>query len=207
MNDIAIVGIHTGIGKTIASAILAQAIQADYWKPIQAGGLDDSDTIKVKSLVSSSNSFFHPEAFRLKLAMSPHAAAEKEGVKIELSKIILPKSNRSIVVETAGGLLSPINNTKTNLDLLNHLQLPVILVTKNYLGSINHTMLTYSQLIQNNIKVKGIVFNGISNPDTEDFIIRNTGLSVLFSINEEKLIDRSIVMQYAQQVNLKLLYQ
>jgi dethiobiotin synthetase len=200
LNNIAIVGIHTGIGKTIVSAILVEAFKADYWKPIQAGDLENSDTIVVKNLVSNSNSFFHTEAYRLTHSMSPHAAAKLEDINIELKKIILPKSDKPIVVETAGGLLSPVNDSCTNLDLIIHLKLPVVLVTKNYLGSINHTMLTAAVLKQNNILIKGLIINGIANKSTEDFILENTGLKKLFFLNEEKVLTKEVIKKYANNL-------
>jgi dethiobiotin synthetase len=138
MKKIAIVGIHTGIGKTITSAVLTEALQADYWKPIQAGELDNSDTITIKNLISNTKSVLHPEAYQLGLAMSPHTAAEKENKHITLSSIVLPQTDNLLLIETAGGLHSPINHQQTVLDLILHLKTSVILVSKNYLGSINH---------------------------------------------------------------------
>lgn len=197
MKSIAIAGIHTGIGKTIVSAIVTQALQADYWKPVQAGNAEATDTIEVKRLVSNPGSIFYKEAYFLKEAISPHAAAEKEGIQIEIEKINLPNPTRQTIVETAGGLLSPVTSTATNLDILLHLRLPVILVSKNYLGSINHTMLTFEVLNKNHIEIKGIVFNGPENPASENFILSNTGLTRLLSVKEEVLFDKEKVKQYA----------
>jgi dethiobiotin synthetase len=197
MQSIAIVGIHTGIGKTIVSAIVAEALQADYWKPVQAGNAEATDTTEVKRLVSNPVSTFHKEAYFLKEAISPHAAAEKEGIQIEIEKINLPNPRRQTIVETAGGLLSPITPVKTNLDVLLHLRLPVILVSKNYLGSINHTMLTFDVLNKNRLEIKGIVFNGPENPASESFILSNTGLIKLLSVKEEVLFDKEKVKHYA----------
>lgn len=197
MQSIAIVGIHTGIGKTIVSAIVTEALQADYWKPVQAGNAESTDTMEVKRLVSNSMSIFYKETYFLKEAISPHAAAEKEGIQIEIEKINLPDPLRQTVVETAGGLFSPVTSTSTNLDILLHLRLPVILVSKNYLGSINHTMLTFDALAKNHIEIKGIVFNGPENPASENFILSNTGLTKLLSVKEEARFDREKIKQYA----------
>ena len=197
MQSIAIVGIHTGIGKTIVSAIVAEALQADYWKPVQAGNAEATDTIEVKRLVSNPISTFYKEAYFLKEPISPHAAAEKEGIQIEIEKINLPNPLRPTIVETAGGLLSPVTSTLTNLDILLHLRLPVILVSKNYLGSINHTMLTFDVLTKNHIEIKGIIFNGPENPASENFILSNTGLTKLLSVKEEVLFDSEKVKHYA----------
>jgi dethiobiotin synthetase len=197
MQSIAIVGIHTGIGKTIVSAIVTEALQADYWKPVQAGSAEATDTFEVKRLVSNPESIFYKEAYFLKEAISPHAAAEKEGIQIEIEKINLPNPLRQTVVETAGGLLSPVTSTSTNLDILLHLRLPVILVSKNYLGSINHTMLTFEVLTKNHVEIKGIVFNGPANPASESFILSNTGLTKLLSVKEETIFDKEKIKYYA----------
>ncbi|RYF93061.1 MAG: dethiobiotin synthase, partial [Chitinophagaceae bacterium] len=151
MNSIAIVGIHTGIGKTITSAVFVEGYGLDYWKPVQAGNLEATDTMEVERLVTNSTVTFHPEAYRLRAAMSPHASAAEEGVYIDPSKLVLPTTTRPMVVETAGGLMSPISNGLTNLELVISLQIPVVLVSKNYLGSINHTMLTHEVLCQHGI--------------------------------------------------------
>lgn len=197
MQSIAIVGIHTGIGKTIASAIVAEALQADYWKPVQAGNAEATDTMEVKRLLSNPVSTCYKEAYFLKEAISPHAAAEKEGIQIEIEKIDLPNPLRRTIVETAGGLLSPVTPILTNLDIVKRLRLPVILVSKNYLGSINHTMLTFDELNKNHLEIKGIIFNGPENPASENFILSNTGLTRLLTIKEEVLFDREKVKDYA----------
>jgi dethiobiotin synthetase len=202
MQSIAIAGIHTGIGKTIVSAILAEALQADYWKPVQAGNADATDTMEVKRLVSNPSSIFYKEAYFLREAISPHAAAEKEGIQIELEKIKLPNPLRQTIVETAGGLLSPVTAVKTNLDILLQLRLPVVLVSKNYLGSINHTMLTFEVLKKSNLEIKGIIFNGPENAASENFILSNTGLTKLLSVKEEVFFDKEKVKHYAGLVPL-----
>src|SRR2546425_11473438 len=114
--NVAIAGIHTGIGKTIASALLCEALQADYWKPVQAGSLEETDSDIVRKLVANSTTVIHQEAFRLTQPMSPHAAARIDGVKIEIEKLHIPKTNNHLIIETAGGLMSPLNDEETNLD-------------------------------------------------------------------------------------------
>ena len=113
-----ITGISTDVGKTVASAILVEALQADYWKPIQAGDLDNSDTHKVQNLISNTKSRFHPNAFALKTPMSPHAAAEIDGISIDIKQIIVPKTKNHLVIEGAGGLLVPINDTQTIFEII-----------------------------------------------------------------------------------------
>src|SRR5471030_1625333 len=102
-----ITGIGTGIGKTIVSAILVEKLKADYWKPVQAGDLDNSDTLLVKSLVSNSASKFYPEAYRLTQPFSPHKAAELDGIEIDQATIVAPKTDNQLIIEGAGGLMVP----------------------------------------------------------------------------------------------------
>ncbi len=203
MRNIGIIGIHTEIGKTVTSAVITEALGCDYWKPIQAGELDNSDTAVVKSLISNTQTVFHPEAFRLQLAMSPHAAADREKKEIELDRIKLPITNNRLVIETAGGLLSPINYFQTNLDLILHLNLPVIVVSKSYLGSINHTMLTIQVLKQNKIEIKGIIFNGEKNIESENFILLNAKVNYLGNIYKET-INKAMIANYAEKLKSHL---
>jgi dethiobiotin synthetase len=197
MRSFAIVGIHTGIGKTITSAIFAQGLKMDYWKPVQAGNLDATDTMEVQRLVTDPTVQFHPEVYRLKAAISPHAAAAKEGLQIDAAKLVLPAATKPVIVETAGGLMSPISHEITNLDLIKSLRLPVVLVSRTYLGSINHTMLTWEVLRLHNIEILGIVFNGIINQASEEFILQHTGLQKLLNIEEETNLDKDRVRYYA----------
>src|SRR5882757_7462228 len=155
-----ITGIGTGIGKTIISAIVTERLKADYWKPIQAGDLDDSDTLKVQSLVSNSISRFYPEAYRLTQPYSPHKAAAIDKIVIDIQNIIPPKTENQLIVEGAGGLMVPLNDSFLMIDVIKKLNAKVILVSQNYLGSINHTLLSLHALKQYDIPVMGIIFNG-----------------------------------------------
>ena len=194
-----ITGIDTGIGKTVASAIIREALQADYWKPIQCGDLDRSDTLKIKSLSSSQGQFFK-ERFSLKNPLSPHQAAAKEGLSINLSDFSLPQTKNWLVVEGAGGVLVPLNEKETILDLIKELKTPAIVVTKNYLGSLNHTLLTISALLSKNIPIAGLIFNGKENPELESFLCKKTGIPHLLSIKEENSLSKNIITKYANQL-------
>ena len=152
MRKIFVTGIGTDVGKTIASAIITEALQADYWKPIQAGLYPLTDKEKVKSLISNKTSVFHPESYLLKEPMSPHAAAEMEGVTIDLNTIIVPATKNTLIIEGAGGIMVPINNHSFVLDLIEKLNAEVVLVVQNYLGCINHSLLTINALKQKGIK-------------------------------------------------------
>ena len=199
MKSYFITGIGTDVGKTVAAAILTEALQADYWKPVQAGALDFTDTDTVRSLVSNPVSVFHPEAYRLKMAASPHRAAAAEGIEIDVHNMHLPQTENNIVVEGAGGLMVPLNKRFLMLDLVQQLGLEVVLVSRNYLGSINHTLLTAEVLRYRKVPVAGIIFNGEENAASEDFIVKYTGLRRLPSIRQEADFCKQAVAAYAKE--------
>ncbi|MCX6351719.1 MAG: dethiobiotin synthase [Bacteroidetes bacterium] len=201
--SISIVGIHTGIGKTICSAIICEALGYDYWKPVQAG-LQDTDTEFIRENVSNPRCIIHPEKYKLQMPASPHYAAALEGIEIKREDFFLPSTQNKIVVETAGGLMSPLAKGFLNIDLVEYLKLPVVLVSNNYLGSINHTLLTYEALKERNIPIKGMVFIGEPTPATEEFILEHTGLPLLFSIPVFKKINKESIHQFAANLKVKL---
>ncbi len=168
MNTIFVTGIGTNVGKTVASAILCEALEADYWKPVQSGFEEGTDAEFLKSLITNKKSVIHPETYKLKLASSPHIAARKEEIKIDLDKIVeeflkmqssIANRQSSIIIEGAGGLMVPLNENEFVIDLIKKLNAKVILLSKNYLGSINHSLLTASVCKQNNLDVLGWMFN------------------------------------------------
>ena len=195
-----ITGIGTEVGKTIASAIITQALKADYWKPIQAGELDTSDTMKVQSLVSNEKSKFHTERYRLNEPMSPHASAKKDNITIDINQIDTPKTNNHLIIEGAGGLLVPLNNKDTILNLIKKTKCEVILISKHYLGSINHSLMSIEILKKNNIPIKGILFNGEENKETEDIIVKMTGINVLGRIEIIKNLNRKKIDDIAEKI-------
>ena len=192
-----ITGISTEVGKTIVSAIITEALEADYWKPIQAGDLDNSDTHKIEKLISNSKSVFHPNSYALQTPMSPHAAAKIDGVSIKTDKITTPKTNNTLVIEGAGGLLVPLNDTHTILDLIQP-DYKVIVVSRHYLGSINHTLLTVKLLQEKGFDVS-IIFSGNEHPSTEEIIKKMTGIPVIGRVNEEPYFDKNVVKEYADK--------
>ncbi len=202
MSTYFITGISTEVGKTVASAIVTEALEADYWKPIQAGDLDNSDTQKVERLVSNKISKFHPNAYALNTAMSPHAAAEIDGLVIELDTIIVPKTKNNLVIEGAGGLLVPINNKNTILDLIKP-DYNVIVVSRHYLGSINHTLLTLNLLKEHGFDAS-LIFSGNEHKTTEEIIQKMTQVNVIGRINEEPYFDDNVVREYAELFKDKL---
>ena len=194
-----VTGIGTEVGKTIVSAIITEALKADYWKPIQAGDLHHSDTDKLRALVTNNNSIFHKEAFRLNHPMSPHAAAQRDGVHIQLKDIQIPKTTNHLIIEGAGGLMVPLNNKDCIIDLIPKLDCEAVLVSRNYLGSINHTLLSIEALQKRGIPIKGIIFNGAENKETEKVILKMTNVSLLGRVMEEKDFDPMVIRKYAAQ--------
>jgi dethiobiotin synthetase len=193
-----VTAIGTDSGKTFFSAILCEALQADYWKPVQAGVPRDTDT--VKSLVSNAVTKFHKETFLLNTPASPHAAAKKDNTTIALKKFVVPSVETDLVIEGAGGCLVPLNDNDFVIDLAKVFSAQLILVSNLYLGSINHTLLSADYLKKNKFDIKGIVFNGASNPDSEEIILKHTGFSCLLSMNQEKEVNKEVVRKYAAQL-------
>jgi len=196
MNTYFVTGISTEVGKTIASAIITEALEADYWKPIQAGELNYSDTYKVEKLISNNKTIFHPNTYALNAPMSPHAAAAIDGIQIELKNIKPPKIKNTLVIEGAGGLYVPLNDTETIFDLIKP-KYKVIVVSRHYLGSINHTLLTVNALKEKGLNVS-IIFSGEEHKTTEDIIKKMTQIPVIGRINEEPYFDKNVIKEYAE---------
>jgi len=202
MQKIFVTGISTGVGKTIASAIFTEALQADYWKPIQAGDLDNSDTDRVKSLISNSKTKFHPCSYELTSPMSPHAAAEIDGIRIDRFHINEPETENNLIIEGSGGILVPLNEEDTLFDIIMP-DYKVVVVSRNYLGSINHSLLTINWLQYKGYEVS-VLFSGESNPQTENIILLKTGVSSLGRIDEEEKFDKKVIKKYADKFEGKL---
>lgn len=199
-----ITGIGTDVGKTIVSAIITEALEADYWKPIQAGDLSLSDTDKVKSQVSNSKSQFYPNSYALNTPASPHLAAEIDEITIDLEKIQEPETNNHLVIEGAGGLFVPLNDHDCVIDLIQS-DYKVIVVSRHYLGSINHTLLSIEALQNRKIEIAGILFSGEENPSTESIILKKTGIKRIGRIDEEPYFDQNVIREYADLFRDELL--
>ena len=195
-----VTAIGTDCGKTLVSAILVEALKADYWKPVQAG--KPLDTTTVKELVSNEITKFHPETHIFKLPASPHAAAKFEHLAIQLDDFVLPETTNDIVIEGAGGVLVPINQDDYVIDIARELSAPIILVVNLYLGCINHTLLTIDYLKRNEIPVLGIVFNGESNFESESIIEQKSGYKVLLRLPKLSMINKNIVKYWADELML-----
>ena len=199
-----ITGIGTGVGKTISSAVMVEALQADYWKPVQCGNLELGDSELVKGLLRSDNSKIHPEAYRLKLASSPHYAAKAENVEIKLGSFNLPITDTRLIIEGAGGLMVPLNEKDVVIDLIVKLKTPAILIVRNYLGSINHTLLSIDALAQNGVELLGVIFSGDNFLDNEEIIQQLGKVKVLGHIDEAKEINNHFIKQQAKKMRKSL---
>lgn len=199
-----ITGIGTDVGKTITSAIITEALEADYWKPVQAGDLHNSDTHKTKKYISNGKTHFFENAYALNTPASPHLAAELDGIVIDLKKIKEPKTKNNLVIEGAGGVFVPLNETDCVIDLIQP-DYKVIVVSRHYLGSINHTLLTIEALKSRKLKVAGIVFNGDENTASEEIILKKSGLKMIGRIENEPYFDKNVIQYYADSFRENLL--
>lgn len=191
-----ITGISTDVGKTITAAIVVEALEADYWKPVQAGDLDNSDSHKVKAQISNSKSQFYPNSYQLNTPASPHLAAEIDGITIDLKQIKEPKTENHLVIEGAGGIFVPLNENDSIMDLIQP-DYKVIVVSRHYLGSINHTLLTIEAIRNRGLEVAGIIFSGSENKATESLILNKTNIKSIGRIDEEPYFDQNVIREYA----------
>lgn len=195
MKKFFVTGTDTDVGKSLVSAILMMACAAHYWKPIQAGS---SDTAWVQQLTQLPAPFFCQSVYSLKAPLSPDQAAHREAIKIELKELRLPQEN-NLIVEGAGGVCVPINSSHCMLDVMKHLALPVIIVARGTLGTINHTLLTIKALRQNEIPIKGVIFNGELNPDNQIAIEQWGNIPTLFHVPFFNKIDTVTLTQWIKQ--------
>lgn len=192
-----VTGIGTDVGKTVASAIITEALQADYWKPIQAGDLQQSDSHKIQSWLSNDKTVVHPNAYALQTPASPHWAAVCDGIRIETNQIQRPQTNNTLLIEGAGGLLVPLNEEQLIVDLIEPND-RIVVVSRHYLGSINHTLLTLECLQARGLQAAGIIFNGEPLPATETAILNRFPIPVLGRLLPEPYINARVVSEYAE---------
>ena len=162
MNGVFVTGTDTDVGKTVVAAWLVSNWRADYWKPVQSGMVDGSDAACVADLAPGTP--IHPSAYTLQAPLSPHEAARHESLRIDLAAIVPPSTARPLVVEGAGGVLVPLNDTALMVDLIAHIGLPALVVARSTLGTINHTLLTLEALARRALPVLGVVLNGPPSP-------------------------------------------
>jgi dethiobiotin synthetase len=205
LQRIFVTGIGTGVGKTFVSAVLAETFQAQYWKPIQAGLEESIDSKTIASLISGGSSRILPETYRLRTPVSPHHAAAIDHMHIDPDRVMedfrrYSSRNKSMIIEGAGGVMVPLVSSTFYIDLIQHMDIPVIIVSNQYLGSINHSLLTAGALKQRGIRVLGWIFN-MSQGDYEDDIVSWTAIPSLLSLGTFPSIDASLVLASARTLS------
>lgn len=200
-NSFFVSGIGTDVGKTVVSSVLCELLFANYWKPVQSGELDNTDSMKVERLVSIESFRYFPEQFRLNQPLSPHVSAKLDGVHIEASDFIFPEFSGNLIVEGAGGLMVPVNeNGLLYCDLASGWKLPTILISRHYLGSINHTLMSVETLRNRNIPILGIIYVGEELPMTEEIIFTKTQLPTLFHVPIFENLNKETISSFASQL-------
>jgi dethiobiotin synthetase len=205
MKPIFITGTGTGVGKTLVAAIVAEALQADYWKPVQAGFEKGTDSLWVEQMISNKKTVIHQEVYKFKMAASPHIAAIAEQKKIILKDIVhhLPKTKKQLIIEGAGGLMVPLNKKKFVLHLIKKLKARVIIVSKNELGSINHSLLTAAILKKEKIDVAGWIFTE-EYLNYENEIMKWSGYPVIGSVKHLHEISKESIKAEAEKMKSNL---
>jgi dethiobiotin synthetase len=199
-NSYFLTGIGTDVGKTVVSAILCELLQATYWKPIQSGDLQNSDSKKIQEWLNNTIKII-PEAHIFSEALSPHVASKIDGVSINPAMLNLPKTTGNLIVEGAGGWLVPINDAGiTFADLAEQWNVPIILVSRHYLGSINHTLLSIESIRSRNVKIHGIIYVGEPLPDTCEIIEKISGVKTLFSVPLFDKIDTDTIKLFVKEL-------
>jgi dethiobiotin synthetase len=200
--DLFVSAIHTDSGKTLVSAILCEALNADYWKPIQSGEPRDVDTIA--RLIRNPQQRIHPSTYDLKVPVSPHQSAAMDGVHIAPNLILRPACSNTLIIEGAGGLLVPLAPQYTIADLIAQLRAPLVLVSNYYLGSINHTLLSLHYIKSQNLPLKGIIFNGRENKYSRQAIMASCPAPVLMHLPPLASVNQETVQELAEKFKSEL---
>ena len=186
-------GTDTEVGKTVVCAWLMVHYQYRYWKPIQSG-MDSPDTRTIQNITGFDNSFFFPPSYELQQPLSPHESAKRDGIKIELTNFLLPRKEDNIIVEGAGGILVPIDEKYFIVDIIKKLALPILLVARSGLGTINHTLLTVNELKKRNLPLLGIILNGKRNQSNKEAVEKYSGVSVVSELEPIKTLDKKTLL-------------
>jgi len=206
-NRFFITGTDTGVGKTVVSALLCAALDAYYWKPIQTGAREGCDRTMVMKLAQLPRDRTLPESYRFAAPVSPHLAARRAGVRISLRKIVTPRipASASLIAEGAGGVLVPINETQFMTDLMRHLRMPVLLVCRTALGTINHTLLSLAALRGAGLHVAGVVMVGQPNCENRKAIERQGEIPVIGCVPRlARLNRRALVSVFERQFDCRV---
>ncbi len=174
-----IVGTDTDVGKTVVSAAIVGALDAYYWKPVQSGLDGETDSQTVARLSGTRSDHIVPEAWRLRRPASPHLAARDEGVDIDVAALNPPQCDGPLVIETAGGVMTPLSDRALTIDVLERWRLPVIVVARTSLGTINHSLLTLEALRRRGVSITGMIFVGDADADAQRSIETIGGVRIL----------------------------
>lgn len=199
MHRIMVAGIGTDVGKTVVSAILTTLLDGDYWKPIQCGDQKNTDSNTVKGWINVKRHFIHPPAYSFKAPLSPHHAARLEKTLVRLESIVPPETTRPLIIEGVGGIFVPLTPQILSIDLFNSWNCKWVIVSKHYIGSINHTLLTIEALKQRSLNILGIIFNGEHNPDTESAILNISKVPLLGRLLLENNLNSQTIQRYSKQ--------
>ncbi len=197
MNKFFIAGTDTGVGKTVASAVLTLAMRAYYWKPIQTGLAEDEvEHDIVQGLTGLDKTHFFPSTYAFQAGLAIDQAANLENTAVDLDQCQLPEVPHPLIVEGAGGVFHPINATKTLFDLMRKLSLPVIIVSRGTVGTINHTLLTIDALRHRNIEIQGVIYSGDLIKESQFTIERLGNVRTLFHIPRFSSLTKSTLTQW-----------
>jgi dethiobiotin synthetase len=199
-----VTGIGTGVGKTFVSAILTEALAADYWKPVQCGIADGTDKETVAGLISNTKTVIHPEEHCLNAPASPHVAAAMEGYKIIMESMEIPMTNNTMIIEGAGGILVPLNEQYFVIDMATFFEAEIILVVRNYLGCINHSLLTIDYLTKNGFDIKGLVLVGTFDPAVRTSIVNYAELPIIAEFPEVTEISKESISALKSRIDMSL---
>jgi dethiobiotin synthetase len=191
-------GTDTDVGKTVVSALLVEGLGARYWKPVQSGIEGGGDRDRLQALLALPPERIVPEAYRLAAPVSPHWAAEREGVAIDPERLALPPGDGPLVVETAGGVLVPLRRDWLQIEQLQRWNLPVVLVARSGLGTLNHTLLTLEALRRRQLTVLGLVLNGSPHPDNPQTLAELGAVPVLAELPPLAPLDRDALRRQWQ---------
>ncbi len=197
MQRIIIAGIGTNVGKTVVAAVVATALGADYWKPIETGE-SASDSARIQKLLMNTVHVL-PPAISLKAPLSPHEAARLEGYAVDVDRVKPPESEKVLVIEGIGGVLVPLTATISTLDLFSRWNSVWIVVSRHYLGSINHTLLTCTELQRRSIPILGVIFNGNDTYGAEEAVLQIAKVPLIGKLLPEKKINKNVIERYSQE--------
>ncbi len=196
-----ITGTDTDVGKTIASAWCMLHFNMSYWKPIQSGLEEPTDTQTIQRVTELPEDRFFPEIYRLTQPLSPHESAQRDGVTIDMGKFQVPESDRPLLVEGAGGLMVPLNENQFVIDLIAQLAMPAVLVCRSGLGTINHTLLSLEAMRRRDIDLAGIIISGPKTPHNREAIEAYGGVRVLAEIDQLKVLNYQALLAIEPEYN------